>query len=190
MRMKKRIITIGGRPGSGKSTTSKRVAEVLEYERFSSGDFMRSIAKERGITIEELNRIAEREPALDEEVDGKLRALGNSTNFVIDSRLAFHWIPSSFKVYLHLSREESAHRIFNDQSGKRTKSSENAKTPEETLEFLEERLKSERKRYKELYDIDPYDEKNYDLTIDTGSSDIEKVIKTIVEHYNKWLKNG
>src|SRR2546422_795855 len=32
---KKHIITIAGRPGSGKSTTSKTIAEELGYEHFS-----------------------------------------------------------------------------------------------------------------------------------------------------------
>ena len=70
---KKSIITLAGKPGSGKSTTSKKLAEWLGYERFSSGDLFRTIAKERGIDILTINQTAETEKAIDLEVDEKLR---------------------------------------------------------------------------------------------------------------------
>ena len=189
VRMQKRhIITIGGRPGSGKSTTARKVAEKLGYERFSSGDFMRAIAKDRGVTIEELNVIAETEPAIDKEVDGKLRTFEKAgDNLVIDSRLAFHWIPDSFKVYLNISRDEAIRRIYSDTAKSRVETSEALKSPEDALEAVEKRLASERKRYRELYDVDPYDPKHFDLVIDTGDNNIENVIETIVSSYNKWL---
>ncbi|PIW96975.1 hypothetical protein COZ82_02065, partial [Candidatus Kaiserbacteria bacterium CG_4_8_14_3_um_filter_38_9] len=38
---RKHIITISGRPGSGKSTTADKVAELLGYTRHSSGDMVR-----------------------------------------------------------------------------------------------------------------------------------------------------
>ncbi len=56
---KKEIITICGSLGSGKSSTAKLVAQKLKYQHFSSGDFMRKIALERGITLNELNVQAE-----------------------------------------------------------------------------------------------------------------------------------
>ncbi|MGZ6005361.1 MAG: nucleoside monophosphate kinase, partial [Candidatus Saccharimonadales bacterium] len=53
--MKRQIITIAGRPGSGKSTTAKMVASKLSFEHFSSGDLFRAIAKEWGIDVLQAN---------------------------------------------------------------------------------------------------------------------------------------
>ncbi|MEZ4103369.1 MAG: nucleoside monophosphate kinase [Candidatus Paceibacterota bacterium] len=45
--MKKQIITIAGKPGSGKSTTAKRLSGELNYAHFSSGDFFRQVGLDK-----------------------------------------------------------------------------------------------------------------------------------------------
>ncbi len=67
--VKKQIITIAGSLGSGKSSTANRVAEILRYTRSSTGDFMRAIANERGISLEELSKQAETDPSIDQKLD-------------------------------------------------------------------------------------------------------------------------
>ena len=52
---KKHIITISGKPGSGKSSTSDKVAELLNYTRFSSGDMVRKMLERKNITLAEFN---------------------------------------------------------------------------------------------------------------------------------------
>ena len=42
---KKHIITLSGRPGSGKSSTADKVAELLGYTRFSSGNMVREVCQ-------------------------------------------------------------------------------------------------------------------------------------------------
>src|SRR3989344_7634663 len=101
--MKKHIVTIAGSLGSGKSSTAKGVAKVLGFEHFSSGDLYRKMAVDRGISIEEINFLAEKQTEIDHEVDNLLVKLGQEKeNLVIDSHTAFHWIPDSFKVFLDL----------------------------------------------------------------------------------------
>src|SRR5947209_7447349 len=98
---KRRIITISGRPGSGKSTTAKAVAASLGFPHFSSGDLFRLLAKERGIDVLQANLSAEQNAELDRLVDGRLQEIGREDNeLVIDSRMAWHWMPTSFKVFL------------------------------------------------------------------------------------------
>ena len=89
--MKSRIITIAGALGSGKSSAAKKLAVELGYTHFSSGDVFRSIAGERGISIEEINKQAELEHEIDLAVDQRLRDLASENDFVIDSRIAYHW---------------------------------------------------------------------------------------------------
>jgi len=49
------IITIGGEPGSGKSTVANIVAQKLGYKHYSTGDLRGEIAMRHGLTIDELN---------------------------------------------------------------------------------------------------------------------------------------
>jgi CMP/dCMP kinase len=171
------IITIAGNAGSGKSTVAKEVAKKLKYNHYSSGDAMRSIAKQRAITILELNKLGEKDPSIDHEVDGWVDTLGKTeNNFVIDSRLAFHFIPHSFKVFLTGDFEVRMDRIFKE--GKRV--SEEHKTVEDLKEFMQEREASEMKRYKKLYHLNYYEEKNYDLVVDTTEMNVKEVVKEIL----------
>lgn len=186
---KKHIITIAGKPGSGKSTTANRVAELLGFSRFSSGDFMREIAQKRGVTIDELNQIAKTEPNIDEQIDASLQALNKNDRLVIDSRLAFHWIPSSFRVYLELDLEESARRIFTDTNERRIDSGEKAATVDEIQKRIKERLESEIERYKKLYGVNPNDSSQFDLVINTTDSSPNFIADKIIAAYHIWLES-
>lgn len=184
---KKHIITIAGKPGSGKSSTANEVAKLLSYTRYSSGDMMRDIAKKRGVSIREINEIAENDKSIDKEIDESLRRLNEFERVVIDSRLAFHWIPNSFKVYLDLDIEVAAVRIFRDMDDKRTKSGEQFESAFDVEDSLKKRLGSEKRRYMNLYGIDPYHPSHFDLIIDTARNDQSVVALKIFDQYKLWL---
>src|ERR1043166_4257355 len=101
--MKKQIITLAGSPGSGKSSTARAVAAALGFQHFSSGDIFRQLAADRGESIEGMNISAEAQRDIDLQVDRLLQEkyLGED-KLVIDSRMAWHWMPASFKVFLML----------------------------------------------------------------------------------------
>jgi cytidylate kinase len=186
--MKKEIITIAGVPGSGKSSTADGVAKALGYTRFSSGDFMRKIALDRGISINELSAQAETDPSIDVSIDDAVRNTGSGEKLVIDSRLAFHWIPTSFKVFLDLPLEISKERILSNlKHNKLRQESEGMADAEGVYKKITERLESEKKRYRELYNIDHTDKTNFDLVIDTNQNNLEQVIATIISEYKNWL---
>ena len=185
--MKKHIITIAGRPGSGKSTTSKKVANALGYERFSSGDFFRMLSTERGFDVLEGNKQAEQDTSIDEQVDAKLRELGEAKDeMVIDSRMAWHWIPTSFKVYLDLDLETAAQRILSGMDEQRRAAEHIPDSPAEYAEMLGKRLESEGKRYLAMYEQNPYDTSHYDLIVDTKKNNPEQVLQIILDAYSGW----
>jgi len=187
--MKKHIITIAGRPGSGKSTTAKAVAEQLGFQHFSSGDLFRAIAKERGIDVLQANLSAEENAEIDHAVDGRLREMGSAEDqLVVDSRMAWHWMPFSFKVFLDLELEVAAQRILDNMDKKRRTSEHIPDDPAEYAETLRRRLDSETRRYKSLYDADPYHMDNYDLVIDTATNNIEETIALVTQGYQTWLQ--
>jgi cytidylate kinase len=188
--MKKEIITICGGLGSGKSSTAKKVAEILGFRHFSSGDLFRQVAVDLGISVTELNEKAETEPEIDYKVDGKLRDLGKEDKLVIDSRTAYHWIPESFKVYLSLPPEIAKDRVLNNLKENALRAqSESAKTPEEIYEKMIERLSSEQKRFWDLYQIDNTKMDKFDLVVDTNENNLEEVVKIVVEAYKNWISN-
>lgn len=193
MTAKKQIITIAGRPGSGKSTTAKGVAAQLGFKHFSSGDLFREASKKAGVDVLQSNLAAEEEegvPAIDYLVDQKLREIGETEDMiVIDSRTAWHWIPGSFKVFLDLDLKIAAERILSAMTEERKDVEQIADDIEEYAKSLGDRLSSETRRYKKLYDIDPYQNSNYDLVVDTNKNGIDAAIKLVVEAYNGWLKN-
>ncbi len=187
---KKHIITLAGKPGSGKSTTSKLIASELGYTHFSSGDLFRTIAKERGIDIYEVNVLAETEKKIDHLVDKKLQDMGRKNDeLVIDSRMAWHWMPYSFKVYLDLELSVAATRILTNMSEERMQAEDIPHNPTEYATVLEKRLTSEIKRYASLYHANPYDIQNYDLVIDTKTNTPEEAKEAIINAYNAWLTN-
>jgi CMP/dCMP kinase len=184
--VKKRIITLGGMPGSGKSSTGKRLAELLGYRRLSSGDFFREMAHRRGISVEEINRVAENDVTFDHETDAWIRAQGEGEDFVIDSRTAFHWIPRAFKVFLKLDPHVAAQRIF-AHIQKEGRIGQIAVSADDVHEKTLARIDSERKRYAALYGLNYTDESRYDLVVDTGPNDLDAVVKIIADAYRRWL---
>ncbi|HEU4966780.1 MAG TPA: cytidylate kinase family protein [Candidatus Saccharimonadales bacterium] len=186
---KKHIITIAGRPGSGKSTTAKVLAARLGLRHFSSGSLFRQIAKEQGIDLMQANLSAEQNSAVDHAVDGRLREINElEDNLVIDSRTAWHWMPASFKVFLDLDMKIAAERILADMDAERRASENITADPVAYAGVLQERLDSENRRYKALYGIDPYNLANYDLVIDTATNNVEKVVEEILEKFTIWLQ--
>lgn len=196
MPMKKTIITIAGKLGSGKSTTGKQVAAALGYAHKSTGDFMRAMARERGITLEELSKIAETDLSIDTELDDHNKAVGAGERTVLDSRLGFHFIPDSFKVFLDLDPRVAARRILKDRENnpdRHAESSGGFDTEESIAASIESRLASEKKRYKEMYGIeDQTAHENFDLVINTGDPEydghIDAVVQKVIDSYNEWLR--
>ena len=190
LKTKKQIITIAGRSGSGKSSTAKTVAARLGFEHFSSGDLFREFAKQHGES--DLNRAA-RKPELnskfDHLVDSKLRQIGqNQDNLVIDSRIAWHWIPQSFKVFLDLDLSVAAGRILSNVSHHRKTSEHVSSDPAIYHRSLASRDENDAHRYETQYGINPYDTSNYDLIIDTSTNNLEQTTDKIIAGYKKWLE--
>jgi len=185
---KKHIITIAGRPASGKSTAARAVAEVLGYQHFSSGDLFRALGREQGMDVLQMNLSAEKNKEIDRLVDERLREIGETEDqIVIDSRTAWHWMPQSYKVFLDLDLQVGAERILSSMTKERIESEHIPEDPAAYAEMLRKRLDSETGRYKALYDIDPYQMQNYDLVINTAEKGREETLEYILAGYRAWL---
>ncbi|MDR1974482.1 MAG: cytidylate kinase family protein [Bacteroidales bacterium] len=174
-----KIITLTGDLGSGKSTVSSILIEKLGYRYIYTGDILRRIAERYGMSVWELNNYAETHPEIDEEVDNTFKGLADAENLIVDSRLAWHFLPNSFKVFLQVEPNVAAQRVFEDNG----RSNEKYSSKEETLQQLNNRKKSELKRYGELYGVDCADMKNYDLIVDTSDISPKDVAQKILDGY-------
>jgi cytidylate kinase len=171
------IITIHGQAGSGKSSISKLLASRLKYKHYSIGDLRRQIAKKRGLTLAQLNRLGETEDWTDKEPDKLQEELGKKQgDFVIDGRTCFHFIPHSFKVYLHADLEIRAKRVFRDE-----RKSEEYKSLKDAERELVNRERSDIHRYKKYYRLDITDMKHYDLVIDTTKLSKKQIVERILQ---------
>lgn len=186
---KPHIITISGKPGSGKSSTADKVAELLGYTRHSSGDMVRQVLGKLGMTLEKYNQMANDDHAFDAKVDEKLRDLRNKQDIVVDSRLGFYWLPESFKVYLDLELDIATARIFKDAVTNNSRKSieTNSSSLTEVSRQVRERMLAEQNRFKKLYGVNPYDTNHFDLVIDTSRQNPQSVAIAVFDAYKDWL---
>jgi cytidylate kinase len=184
----KRILTIAGLAGSGKSSTAKEVARRLGYQHFSSGDLFRALAREQGHDVLQANLSAEENAAIDDLVDGRLQEIGSKEDqVVIDSRLAWHWIPQSYKVFLDLDLLTAAKRILGNMDADRKASENVPDDPSAYAAQLKNRMASEGRRYKMLYNVEQHNKANYDLVIDTGAHPLEEVVQMVLDGFHEHL---
>jgi CMP/dCMP kinase len=169
-------ISISGTAGSGKSSVAKLVAQKLGYKYHYIGELMRKMAKKRGIDFHELAKLAEAGPEVDKELDDMQKALGKEDNFIIDSRLGFHFIPDSYKIFLKADIKKAAQRIF-----AHNREEEKYKSLGEAEQAIKRRMLSEQIRYKKHYGIVFPNESAFDLVIDTSNMTIEQVADEILK---------
>lgn len=141
------------------------------------------------MSIGEMNNLEELKDirkALDSLLDGRMRKLGEKINktsrpdevWILDSRLAFNNVPSSFAVRLTTDKNIAGKRLFEDQQrGKEDK----YKSVEEAIKVREERKNGERERYLKRYGIDLEETSNYDLIVDTSYCNPEDTANTILQ---------
>lgn len=171
------IITIFGLAGTGTSTCGKLLANKLGYEFISTGGLFRAQAEELGLTLHEYEKNINNNPEKDKEFDQKIEKLGQEKdNLVIDSRLAWYFIPQSIKIKFHCPDEIRLKRICNRDNV----SQEEA----EHKTFFREN--SHMNRYKQTYGLADYTaDENFDFIIETNSLTPEEIVEEILKIINK-----
>ncbi len=177
-------ISLAGDLGSGKTTVGEILTEKYGLEKVSIGKIMRKMADEHGLSVADFNRYMETHPEYDKLVDDKLKSYENqSGKFLFDSRMAWHFVPSSFSVYMQVDVKTSAERIIN--AGRVDETYVDVET---AVKEIKKRRESEIVRYNALYGVDIMDMSNYDLVVDTNGKTPTEVADYIIENFEKWLK--
>ena len=167
-------ITITGDPGSGKTTFAQAVAKRIGYRLITTGNIFRAIAEQKGISITALNELAETQKEIDRQVDDYLRSLNNEKeHLVLDSRMAWHFLPGALKIRLAVDPEIAATRIFNDHD---TQMREKFPDLETAIDEVRRRRESEIHRYHALYGVNIGEDSNFDLVINTSNLSREQTL--------------
>jgi len=168
------IITIGGPPGSGKSTTAVHLSDRLGIRAVCAGRIFRGMARERGMSLAEFGRLAEEQWEIDREFDERLLAEAYG-DVILEARLSGPLLAlrhvDAFRVYIVAKPEIRAARI----------GAREHEDPALALKEMQERECSEARRYRDIHGVDIWDTSIYDLTIDSSDMTPEEVVDRIVE---------
>lgn len=178
-------IAISGKAGSGKSTVAKLLSKKLKLRHYSIGDLMRAMASEKGITLLQLNKLAEKNKSIDFELDGRLKGLGKLKNdFIVDGRLTAFFIPNAeLRIFLETDDKVRAERIL------KSKRHQEKGSLNDVLKNIKTREESEKKRYRRYYGIDYTNKRLYNLVIDTTKLSPSQVAEKIIQSVKKQQKS-
>ena len=180
-------ITISGFPGAGKTSVGRKVAEKFGCNFYSMGDLRGKMAMEKGMTVDELNKVGENESWTDNDVDLYQKELGvKEDDFVIEGRLSYHFIPQSVKIFLKVDLEEGAKRIFSDQRD----DEDDVDSLGEMADMIRRRIGSDKKRYAKYYGVDCYLESEYDVVVDSTRLGIDEVVDVVCREIREKLNEN
>lgn len=183
-------ITITGNLGSGKSSIAKIMKES-GYEIVSTGAIFRELAMQKGLSVEEFNKQVNEatqkgDCSVDQMIDDTTTKIGKERDHIIfDSRLAWNFVPDSFKVFVITDIDEASRRVFNDSV---RANSESYESQEACKKALIHRQEMETVRYQDIYGIDYYDMSNYNLVIESTSAMPAELATEVLEKMEEYSK--
>ncbi len=163
-------VAISGLHGTGKTTAAEELAKMLDLRRVSAGSIFREMAEEKGMSLSEFSEYVENNPEIDRKIDERTAKEAEKDDVLLDARLS-GWMAeeADIRILLTASLEVRVRRI-----------SERDERPyDEVKEETLSRERSEKKRYRELYDIDVDDHSIFDLVLNTEKFNEEEMIQLL-----------
>jgi CMP/dCMP kinase len=168
-------ITLNGSLGSGKSTIGRRLSEFYGVPFVSTGTLFREIGHISNLNALQTNLAAEDNSEIDFAVDRRIEKMNEDGDFIIDSRMAWHFVKDATHVFLSCSLETAAARIMSDGG----RLNETYASLDEAKASLAARRASEIKRYKRLYNVDIEAPENYHLLVITDDGVVDDIVTLI-----------
>lgn len=171
------VITVSGLHGSGTSTHAMRLAKALGLRYVSAGSLFRVMAEERGVTLEEMSKLADGDPEIDRLLDERTREEGVKGGVVIDGTLSGWMVEeAAIKIFLTSPLEARVMRI----------AARDSLSLEEAREATLRRERIEGERFRRSYGIDISDLSIYDVVLNTElfvPDGTARILKKVVEEY-------
>ncbi len=179
-------ITLTGNLGSGKSTICKILEKDYGKEIYSTGKVQRSIAAEMGINVLEMNELMKKDHKYDHLIDdatAKIARENPDKPIVFDSRLAWNFVETSFRVFLSVSLNVAAERVYHDSKRGEV---EEYSSVEDAKAKLKKRAEVETVRYKDIYGLDYFNFNNYNLILDSTFCTPECLASLLIREANAY----
>ena len=165
------IITIGGLAGTGTTTAAQLLSEKMGIDYISAGYVFREMAREHNMSVLEFSAFAEGNDDIDKEIDKRQAELAKSAdNLIVEGRLSAYFVEADLKLWLVTPFDVRSERIAERES----------KSVDQAKEEIIAREKSEALRYMDIHNIDISNMDIYDLIINTGTFNPEKVSEIIL----------
>ncbi len=174
------VITMGGPHGTGKSTYAKIIAKEFGLRYVSAGQLFRDLAREKGVTLEELSKQAAEHPDIDHLIDEKSAEEAKKGNVVVEGQLAAWMARDAVQVRIYLKAPDQVR--FGRIAHRDHVSCEIAKKQ------TREREQIQRQRYKRYYGIDIDNMSLYNLILDTGNRSVENVSAELLSRIREMMK--
>jgi len=185
-------ITISWAAGAGKSSVIQYLVKKLGYETADIWQVFRSRALAKKLTIAEYDKLVEKNPEEDKELEKEFTKIvkGSKKNIIVSRRMGFYCLPEIVSIWLDVEPKEWARRVFLQDRGKQEKKYKNVA---EAMKANEDRMGRLQKRLLHVYGVDFMDKKNYKKVIKTDGKSIEEtaqeVIKAVKEYEKKHKTN-
>jgi CMP/dCMP kinase len=167
------LITISGTPGSGKTTVARLLSRRLGVPHVYAGDLYRREAAARGVSLEEFNRLSERDHSIDRQLDAQMAEYARRGNAILEGRLAAFVARQegvdALKVFLAASDAVRAQRVAQREG----------KDWQQVLEQNRTRQRSDAMRYQDIYGFDLSDTSIYDLVLHSDAQTPEALADQI-----------
>jgi cytidylate kinase len=170
------IVTVSGEIGAGNSTVARALGRALGLRYLSAGEVFREEARKRGISLAALGRLAEQDHAIDRALDTLQVEAAGTGNILIDSRLSGRLIEGDFRIWLRAPLSVRASRVAARDGVPLAQAQADVQAREE----------SERRRYREIYQIDLSDLTRYHVVVDTSMWNAEEVMDALLRLARKF----
>jgi cytidylate kinase len=165
---------------------AKEICKILNFTYLSTGLVQRQLAQEMGMNTLEFNKYTDQNKEVDDYIDQKLKDVNDKREpHVLDSRLGWHFVKKSFKIYVLAIEEVAASRVLADE--KRIGEPE-AQDIQAKMNEQKERRKIEADRFEKYYGVKPSIFRDFDLIIDTSTATIEQVTNMILNSYKRYCE--
>jgi CMP/dCMP kinase len=166
-----RVVTVGGPPGSGKSTACRLVAAAWALDYTSAGQLFRAEARRRGLDLEAFGRYAESHPEVDRALDDRLATAARPGALLegrVQGALCRRRGTPVYDILVTAARPVRVRRV----------AERDHQTLADAESAIAHREASERTRYLRFYGLDP-EREPADLTVDTSEIPPDEVARRI-----------
>jgi CMP/dCMP kinase len=164
------IVTVSGEIGAGKSTVAKALARSLGLRYLSAGELFREEARRRGLSLAAMGRLAERDQAIDRELDRIQTEAARAGGVLVDSRLSGWLIEGDLRIWLRAPLAVRAARV----------AARDGLSLGQALSELRDREDSERRRYRATYQIDLTDLGRYHVVLDSAIWSAQEIVDALL----------